>query len=431
VDSASAARHDPDAVHASAAWRNADFLKLWVGQSVSMTGSQVSGLAVPLIAAVLLDASPFDMGLLRAVSFAPVLLIGLPAGAWLDRVRRRPVMIAADLGQAALLALLPLAALFGALRIEHLYAVALLTGSLSLVFDIAQSAWLPGVLQPKHLMDANSKLELSRWTVQVTGPGLAGGLIQLVGAPFALVADAASFLVSAVLLSSVRTRETPAPPRSQSAGGWREGVAGLRLVFDHPALRSMAVTAAVSNLFAYIQAAVLILYVTRELAQPATAYGAILAGFGLGGVCGSAVGPRAAKRLGYGGAIALGVTLMASGDTAVALSGAPLPLVGLVAGQFLTGFGLPLCTVSMVSLRQSITPSELLGRVNAASRLLSWGALPLGALLGGVLGDSIGLRPTLIVAAIGSALVVVWVLSAVTPVTRNALTAAHAQARAA
>ena len=399
--------------------REPDFLKLWLGQSVSMTGSQVTVLALPLIAAVLLGASPLDMGVLRALDFAPVLLLGLPAGAWLDRVRRRPVMIAADLGQAALLLLLPLAAVFGALRLEYLYAVALLTGSLSVLFEIAQSAWLPGLIASKHLMDANSKLEVSRWTVQVTAPGVAGGLIQVVGAPFALLADAASFVISAALLSRIRAAEAPRPPASQAGHMLDDVLAGLRLVGGQPVLRAMAVTGAISNLFAYMQTAVLVLYMTRELTLPASAYGAVLAAFGLGGVCGATAGPRVAGRVGCGGAIAWGALLMASGYTLVALSGERLALFGLVAGQFLIGFGLPLCTVSMVSLRQLLTPSAMLGRVNATTRLLSWGALPLGALVGGVLGEVIGIRPTLAVSALGSILVVAWVLSALTPAARH------------
>jgi MFS family permease len=403
----------------SAVLRDPEFLKLWVGQSISMTGSQVSLLALPLIAAVLLDAGPVQMGVLRALDFAPVLLIGLPAGAWLDTVRRRPVMIAADLGQAVLLAAVPLAAVLGALRLESLYAVAFLTGSLSLLFEIANSAWLPGLVDSRHLLDANSKLEVSRWTIRVTGPGLAGAMIQLVGAPFAMVADAISFVVSAMLLCRIHLPETPASRGGQPGNIWRDMLAGLRVLAHEPVLRAMAITGAVSNLFAYIQAAVLVLYVTRDLGLAPSAYGLILSGFGLGGVCGALVGPRVAGRVGYGGAIACGVALMASGNALVALAGAPLALAGLVAGQVLTGFGLPLCTISMISLRQSITPRDLLGRVNATTRLVSWGALPLGALLGGALGEAIGIRPTLVLSSAGSAMVVLWVLLALTPATRK------------
>jgi MFS family permease len=396
--------------------RNPAFLKVWTGQSISMTGSQVSVLAMPLIAAVLLHASSFEMGLLRAVSFVPVLVLGLPAGAWLDTVSRRPVMIAADLGRAALLLLLPVAALAGTLRIEYLYAVAFLTGGLSLVFDVAQSAWLPGLIRSDRdgLLDANSKLELSRWSVQIAGPGLATALVQFAGATLALIADSVSFVVSAIFLSRVHSPE-PGPTHARPGSSiWRGIPAGLHMVLREPLLRTMAGTAALSNLFAYAQGAVLLLFVTRELALPPTVYGAIVAGFGVGGVCGSLLAPRVAGEIGRRGAICAGVVLMAAGDALVAASGGPVSFagVGVVAGQLMTGLGLPLCTISMVSLRQSITPVDLLGRVNATTRLLAWGAVPLGALLGGALGDAIGLRPTLVVSAAGSALVVAWVLLA-------------------
>ena len=250
--------------------RNPDFLQVWTAQSVSMTGSQVSVLAIPLIAAVVLNASPFEMGVLRTVSFLPVLILGLPAGAWLDTVRRRPVMIGADLGRAAVLGLLPVVALAGALRMEYLYLVAFVTGGLSLAFDVAQSAWLPGVVnsERQQLLDANSKLELSRWTVQIGGPGLAAGLVQVAGAPLALLADCLSFAISALMLSRVRIAEPTAHRAKTSSSIWCDIPAGLRLVAQDALLRTMAVTAAISNVFAYAQAAVLLLFVTRDLALP-------------------------------------------------------------------------------------------------------------------------------------------------------------------
>jgi predicted MFS family arabinose efflux permease len=294
-------------------------------------------------------------------------------------------------------------------------------GGLSLVFDIAQSAWLPGVVAadfeaaPDALLDVNSKLELSRWSAQIAGPGIAAALVQVVGAPVALLADAASFLVSAMLLSRVRTLEIARPREGRPSNVWCDIPAGLRLVIHHPLLRAMAATAALSNLFAYAQSAVLLLFVTRDLGLPPSVYGAILAGFGLGGVLGSLLVGRVAKGVGQRGAICVGVVLLAVGDALVAASGGPVPYpaAGIVAGQFITGVGLPICTITMVSLRQAITPVHLLGRVNATTRLLAWGAAPLGALLGGALGDTLGLRPTLVIAAGGSTLVVAWVASTI------------------
>ena len=392
------------------ALRNPEFLKLWSGQAISMTGSQVSVLAIPLIAAVVLKAGPFELGLLRALAFVPTLVLALPAGAWLDNVRRRPVMIAADLGRASLLALIPLAALGGLLRIEELYVIALLVGALSLLFDIAQSAWLPGAINTRHLVDANSKLELSRWTVQVAGPALAGGLVQVVGAPLAVVADSISFVFSATLLSRIHTPEVHLDAARRPGVTRRDVVAGVRLILRNRVLRALAGLALLSNLFAYAQSAVLLLYVTRELGLEATAFGAVLAAFSLGGVCGSLCAARVAARLGQFGAIGVGVAVMATGDSLVALASGPLALGAIGLGQFVTGVGLPICGISMLSLRQTITPANMLGRMNAASRLVSWGAIPIGALVGGALGETVGLRPTLVICAGGSALVVAWVM---------------------
>jgi MFS family permease len=198
---------------------------------------------------------------------------------------------------------------------------------------------------------------------------------------------------------------------ARSSGVTRhETVAGARFILEHPVLRALAATAMLSNLFAYAQSAVLLLYVTRELDLAATAFGAILAAFSLGGVCGSLCAGRVATRLGQFGAIGVGVAVMAAGDSMVALASGTVGFGAIAVGQFVTGFGLPICTISMLSLRQTITPPNMLARMNAASRLVSWGAIPLGALLGGVLGEAIGLRPTLVTCAGGSLLVVAWVV---------------------
>lgn len=402
-------------VSAAALWRRPDFLKLWTAESVSLLGSQVSVLAIPLAAADALAATAFQMGVLRALSFAPVLLFGLLAGAWLDGIRRRPVLIVADLGRVALLAIPPLAALAGVLRIEVLYAVAFLVGTLTLLFDIAQTAWLPSLVEPERLVDGNSKLELSRWICQVGGPGAAGVAVQVLGAPLAIALDACSFLVSAVLVGRIRTPEPPPPPRTGRAISWPDIRAGIEAVARDPLLRTITLCAGASNLFAYAQAAILVLYITRDLQLPASGFATVLAGFGLGGVLGASVAPRAAARLGLGGSIVCGVALMATGDSLVALvpGSSGVALAVLTVGQFLNGLGLPLFTVSAVSLRQSVVPAHLLARVIASSRLVTWGALPIGALLGGVLGDAIGLHGTLVVAAVGAWLVVV-------PVARSA-----------
>ncbi len=393
----------------SGLWRERDFLKLWAARSVSLFGSQVSVLALPLTAAVVLNASPFEVGLLRAVSFLPVLLLALPLGALIDRAPRRPVVLGADLGRAALLALLPILALAGALRIEHLYAVELLVGTLALAFDLALSAWYPSLISPQQLVDGNSKLELSGSAARVAGPSVASALVQTLGAPVAILADAVSFLASAALMSRIRASEPPRSATTVRQSLWSDMRVGVRFLFRHPALRMLAVSAALSNLFAYTQAAVLVLYVTRDLDLPAGAFGLLLTTFGGGGVLGALFAARVGGRLGIGGAMVVGSALMAMGDVVVALAGQPLPmpLVWLAFGQFVNGAGLPLFTVNAISLRQTLVPSDTLGRVVATSRWLTWGALPIGSVLGGALGESLGVHAALVVAAVGSSFVAV------------------------
>jgi hypothetical protein len=318
------------------------------------------------------------------------------------------VLIGTDLGRVLLLILPPIAALLGVLRIEHLYIVVFLVGTLTLLSDIAYAAWLPSLVEPERLVEGNSKLELSRWLTQIGGPGVAGAVVGVLGAPLAIALDAASFLVSALLIGRIRTPEPPPPPRTGSSVTWSEIREGIAAVVQQPLLRTLTVCAGLSNLFAYAQSAVLVLYVTRHLELPATAFGVVLAAFGLGGVLGASAAPRVARDFGPGGAIWLGLILMAVGDLLVALPVGPWPTPQLAAGQLLNGFGLPLFTISALSVRQALVPAHLMGRVIASSRLVSWGALPVGALLGGFLGDLFGLHAALVLSAIGAWLVVLY-----------------------
>src|SRR5438105_11611746 len=194
-------------------WRHPEFVKLWTGQTISRFGSEISQLAIPLAAALVLDASPAQMGLLSAFEFAPFLLLSLFAGVWVDRVRRRPVLIVADIGRAVILGSIPVAAVLGVLRIEQLYVVGLLTGVLTVFFDVAYQAYLPVLVSREHLVEGNSKLEVSRSVAQILGPGVAGALVQIITAPFAVAIDAASFIASALCLLPIRS---PEPPRVQA-----------------------------------------------------------------------------------------------------------------------------------------------------------------------------------------------------------------------
>jgi MFS family permease len=394
-------------------WRHPEFIRLWAGETVSRFGSEISQLAIPLTAALVLNASPVQMGLLGAFEFAPFLLLSLFAGVWVDRLRRRPIMIIADVGRTVLLGSIPAAALFGVLRIEQLYVVGLLTGMLTVFFDVSYQAYLPVLVSREHLIEGNSKLEVSRSVAQIAGPGIAGALVQLVTAPIAVAVDAASFLASAVCLGFIRTVE-PAPVSDSSGRGslWVELREGLAVVLTNPLLRSIAGCTATSNLFGNALQAVYVLYVTRQLGIGPAVLGLIFAVGGPGALLGSLLAGRVADHFGLGatiiGAILLGALAsllipLASGSTVVVTA-------VLMLASFLMGLANPLYNINQVSLRQAITPDRLQGRMNASVRFLVWGTIPIGALVGGALGEAVGLWPTIMAMAVCSLLAPLWVL---------------------
>jgi MFS family permease len=390
-------------------WRDAGFRNLWGAHAVSLLGSQVTALALPLTAALALDATPAQMGLLGAAGAAPALLLGLLAGVWVDRRRRRPIMIAADLGRAALLLLIPAAALLGALRIELLYAVALLSGTLTLLFEVAYRAFVPALLSRERLVDANSKLELGRSAAEVGGPGLAGGLIGLAGAPLAIAADAVSFLISALLLARLRAPEPDPAPREHASIRPEIGE-GLRTVAGSSPLRALAGAAGVTVLFSSLMEAVFVLYLTGELGLTPVLVGLIFASGNVGFLAGALLGERVARRVGVGPAITGGLLLSGLGDLLVPLAGGPLAAVValLLAAQFLFGCGLTIYNINQISLRQALTPDHLQGRVSATFSLLLWSGAPIGALVGGAFGEMIGLRGALLLAAAGELGAALW-----------------------
>jgi MFS family permease len=395
----------------SGLWRHPDFLKLWFGESISLVGSQVTLLALPLTAVLVLGAGPLQMGVLGAVQYAPFLLFGLIAGVWVDRVRRRPILVWANLGRAALLGSIPVSAALGLLRIEQLYVVAFASGLLTVFFDVAYQAFLPTLVRRDALVDGNSKLEMSRSVAQTAGPGLGGGLVQLVTAPVALAVDSISFLSSAVCLVLIRTPERH-PSLVETPNVRREIAEGIRLVFGNPLLRANAGCTGTWNLFSAVIQAVFVLYVTRDLGfEPAT-LGLVLAASGPGALLGALLAARAARRLGVGPTIIVGAILGGLGMLLVAVSvrvptlAAPIMMVGWL----LSGVGGTTYNVTTVSLRQAITPDSLQGRMNATMRFLIWGTIPIGSLLGGALGAMIGLYATLVVGALGVQLSFLWPL---------------------
>ncbi len=318
----------------SSLWRNTDFLKLWAGQTVSLFGSQITVLALPLLAALTLDATPAQMSLLVAAGAAPDLLVGLIAGVWVDRLRRRPLLIGADLGRAALLLSIPLAALVGALRLWLLVAVAFGLGLLTTIFGIAYQSYLPALVPRDDLVEANGRLEAGSAVAGVAGPGLAGGLVQWVTAPVAVLLDALSFLLSALLLGRIRTVEPPTPAAAQSRV-WGEIGAGLRAVAGAPLLRALAGSAATFNFFDNFLFAVYVLYLTRELGLGPAAVGAVFAIGGAGGLLGALLAGPIARRIGLGRALVGAILLAGLGELGIALAGGPpaAALAGVAAAR--------------------------------------------------------------------------------------------------
>jgi MFS family permease len=394
-------------------WRHPEFVKLWAGQTISRFGSEISQLAIPLAAALVLNASPAQMGLLSAFEFLPFLLLSLFAGVWVDRLPRRPILIVADIGRAVLLASIPAAGILGALRIEQLYVVGILAGTLTVFFDVAYQAYLPVLVRREHLVEGNSKLEVSRSVAQIAGPGVAGALVQLISAPLAVLADAISFAISAAFLLFIRTVEPAAVTRDKSANSiWAELREGLGVVLGNPLLRSIAGCTATSNLFSNALMAVYVLYVTRELAIEPAVLGLIFALGGPGALLGSLLAGWAANRFGLGSTIIGSIVLGGLANLLVPLAGGPPVVVAatLMVAAFIGGVTNPVYNINQVSLRQAITPDRLQGRMNASVRFIVWGTIPLGALLGGVLGEAFGLRPTIGAMAACSLLAPLWVL---------------------
>ena len=396
-------------------WRHPNFLKLWIGQTISAFGSQITLLALPLVAAVALHASPMEMGVLLAVETAPYLLVGLFAGVWVDRRRRRPMLIATNLGRAALLMSVPIAWLLRALSIEVLYAVAFLVGTLTVFFEIAYWSFLPTLVGREQLIEGNGKLHAGQAMAEIAGPGLGGSLVQWLSAPLAVVVDSLSFLAGALFIWRIRTVEPE--PGHHAAGIERQSVwadigEGLQVVFRNPLLRVLVACPSMWNFSWNVLFAVFVLFVTRDLGLSPGFLGVLFAGSGLGSLAGAAVAGRLAQRIGLGPAIVAPPLLSALGALSFALVRGPATLVvpALFVGQLCYGFGVMIFSVNTVSLRQAITPDRLLGRVNATMRFVFQSALPLGAIVGGILGTTLGLRPTLAAGAGGMLLVVVALL---------------------
>jgi len=376
---------------------------LWAGQTVSQLGSTMTREALPYTAILALQATPVQMGLLGAAGAAPLLLFGVLAGVWVDRLRRRPIMVAADVGRALLLLWVPAAYLLGWLRIEQLYLLAALVGVLNVFFDVAYQSYLPTLVEREQLVEGNSKLGVSESIAEIGGPPLGGALVQLISGPLTLLLDALSFVVSAFTLARIRA---PEPRPEQHAGqphALRDLTTGLRAIWASPLLRAFAGSAVVRNFFGWFFGAIYGLYAIRVLGLSTATLGLVVACGGIGGLAGAALVVPLTRRWGIGPTIvgALIVDAAAAGLTWLAGGMLPLAVPLLIASQLIGDGSMTVALIAERSLRQTITPSRMLGRVNASMRVLDQGIGTLGMLAGGLLAEAIGLRATVAVAVLG------------------------------
>jgi len=393
-------------------WRHGNFVKLWTAQTVSLLGTQVTALALPLTAILKLDASPLQIGLIGTMQFLPFLLVTLPAGAIVDRLRQLPVMVVTDLARAALLIAVPVAAWLDQLSLAVLYPVAFGVGVLSVFNEVSQQSYLPAIVEPDRLVEGNTKLQVSYSGALFAGPGVGGVLVQLLTAPIAILVDAASYLGSAMLLLLIRGDGRPAAAAAHRADGaelrglLREIAEGIRFVWRHRLIRPLALATGTANFFYLfgMTGAVLTLYAIRVLHLTPALLGAVLAAGNLGAILASLVADRVLRRWRFGRVMVLTSTVSSVAIVLMVLADPSTALILLATGVFIGEFGACIYDIAQISLRQAATPAALLGRMNATVRFLNWGPIPLGAFVGGLLGSSIGLRPTLCVAAAGSLL---------------------------
>ncbi|HLJ34436.1 MAG TPA: MFS transporter [Ktedonobacteraceae bacterium] len=398
--------------HLQGLWKNSDFLKLWLGRTISNMGNGITGIALPLTAVLVLSATPAQMGIIGALEGISVLLFGLIAGVWVDRLRRRPVLIVTDISRALVISSIPAAALLGILRIEQVYIVAALVGILTVFFNAADASYLPGLVQSTELVEGNSKLGISDALAEMVGPAIAGALVQIFSAPLAIVVDAFTFLFSALCMARIRKPE-PAPtevePRSSV---WHESVEGLLFVLRHPLLRALAGSASLFNFTGMFIGTLYTLYVVRTLGLSPTILGLLVATGGLSALAGASVARPVIERIGLGLAIGGGLFIYGLVGLLMPLAFGPVPVVAtlLFTSQLVGDAAISTYFIAELSLRQSLIPHHLLGRVNASIQLLTGGMAPLGALIAGIIAEYVGVRSTLFIGVAGVISAGLWLL---------------------
>jgi predicted MFS family arabinose efflux permease len=391
--------------------RSPNFLKLWVGQTVSLFGSHIGGSGLRYAALLLLAAGPLELSLLTAAALLPALLLGLPAGVWVDRLRRRPLLIAADLGRALLLLSVPIAYVLGALRMEQLYAVTLITGALTVLFDTAYHSFLPSIVTRERLVEANSRLGMSDSVAEIAGPPLGGALVQVLSPPFAVLFDTLSFLGSALAIWRIDGREQPAIPAGQPRL-WDEIMEGLRALFGDSRLRALLGCAATRSLGGGVFYALYSLFLVRDLGLSPAMVGLTVGVGGVGALAGAFLAEPAVRRFGTGRVLIGAQVLSSTANILIPLAYGPeaVVLLMLLLAQ-LADVAYAVYAINEVSLRQALIPDRLLGRAASSFTLVTTAALLAGALLGGALAEMAGARAALLCAVLIGLFGSVWLLA--------------------
>ncbi len=391
-------------------FRHHDFRQLFVADTLSQFGTQLTGLALPVLAVRQLDASAFQMGLLGFCEFLAFLVIGLPAGAWVDRWRKKRVLILNDGIRALALASLPLAWGLDVLTFAQLLVVALVIGSCTVFFDVAYQSYLPDLVEPKDISEGNAKLEASRAVSQIAGPAAAGGLIKLVGAPLTIAGDALSFVWSIFWVRRIHHVDTP-PPVEDRRPLHVEIREGLSFVLRHSLLWRITACTSASNFFSSMTGSLLVIYALRTLDLDEGHLGLAMGLGAGGGLVGALLAPRVTRLLGEGRVIPVSALLMVPAGFLMPLAGTVIPPMAALAGYMLIEtFSVVLYNVTQVSFRQRLCPRPLLGRMNASIRFLVWGVMPIGSLVGGFLGEAISVRTVWWIGAFGAIVAILPVL---------------------
>jgi MFS family permease len=384
-------------------------MRLWIGQSVSVFGNQLTGFALPWIAVKSLGADAGQVGLFLALGTFPFLLFGLFVGVFVDRHRRRPILIVGDLGRGAIVGGIALLAFGGLLRLEYLYILAFLTGTFTVFFDVAYQAYLPSLVAREQLVEGNSKLETTNSASQLAGPSVAGLIVQYLSAAWAMTFDALTFVFSAAMMVFIRKEEV-VPESAERKSRLSEAREGLRVVFRDIRLWSIAGCTGTSNFFSGALFAVLFPFAINDLRIDAGPFG-IATGFGaVGALAGAFLAAPLAKRIGVGHAIVIAIFVGSLGALSLIVATPTTIFFAIVVTTAFAGFGALVYNINQVSLRQALVPIRLQGRLNATMRFLVWGTLPIGSLTGGFLGTVLGNREGIAIAAVGGLFAGVWVL---------------------